>query len=421
MSASTDVAIIGAGPYGLSIATHLRMRGLDHRIVGSPMHFWLKQMPKGMLLKSEGFASTLYDPEERFTLRQFCEEQGIAYTDIGVPVTLETFSAYGLAFQKRLVPELENKTLMALERSSSGFLLRLDNEESFTARRVLLATGISHFRHIPAELEHLPPEFISHSSEHSDLGGFKGRDVTVIGGGASAIDLATLLHERGTIVRLITRGSSLVFHGKMKWPRPRWKRIRHPISGIGPGWRLLFFSDAPLIFHYLPERIRLQAVRRVLGPAGGWFMKDRFAGIPALLGSKLRRAEITNGRVRLIILTADGISRNLTTEHVIAATGFNVDVRRLSFLSEGIRSQLRSTEHVPVLSSHFESSIPGLYVVGPASANSFGPVMKFAFGAKFAAPHIARHLAAVSLVPAPSKPPATALTARRLKSMGTEK
>jgi cation diffusion facilitator CzcD-associated flavoprotein CzcO len=51
-----DVAIVGAGPYGLSIAAHLHDRGIRYRIIGSPMQFWVSHMPDGMQLKSEGFA-----------------------------------------------------------------------------------------------------------------------------------------------------------------------------------------------------------------------------------------------------------------------------------------------------------------------------------------------------------------------------
>src|SRR5262245_36843024 len=91
-----DVAIVGAGPYGLSIAAHLKALGIDFRIFGKPMHTWQTHMPKGMKLKSEGFASLLYDPGSTFTLETYCKEKRIPYSPIGLPVPLEVFSAYGL-------------------------------------------------------------------------------------------------------------------------------------------------------------------------------------------------------------------------------------------------------------------------------------------------------------------------------------
>src|ERR1700704_4700046 len=126
MTSFCPVAIIGAGPYGLSLAAHLRARGIRHRIFGKPMEFWLNQMPSGMSLKSDGFASNLYDPEDRFTLKRFCEERGIAYADIGIPVRLDTFTAYGLAFKKEMVPELEERMVVAIARQPPGFAITLD-------------------------------------------------------------------------------------------------------------------------------------------------------------------------------------------------------------------------------------------------------------------------------------------------------
>jgi len=102
-----NTAIIGAGPYGLSIAAHFRHRGIAFRIFGRPMDSWLAHMPKGMMLKSDGFASNIYDPESAFTLQQFCSERRIEYGHTGVPVKIDTFTSYGLAFRERMVPELE--------------------------------------------------------------------------------------------------------------------------------------------------------------------------------------------------------------------------------------------------------------------------------------------------------------------------
>ena len=161
-----DVAIIGAGPYGLSIAAHLRQLGVNYRIFGSPMSTWLTQMPRGMHLKSEGFASSLSDPNSTFPLSAFCKDAGLPYADLGLPVPLETFTAYGLEFQKRFVPNLENKQVVSVRRSPHGFEVRLEQDELLDARRVIMAVGISHFGYIPSVLAALPEEFVTHSSRH---------------------------------------------------------------------------------------------------------------------------------------------------------------------------------------------------------------------------------------------------------------
>jgi thioredoxin reductase len=389
-----DTAIIGAGPYGLSIAAHLCHRGIPFRIFGRPMDSWLQHMPKGMMLKSDGFASDIYDPERAFTLRQFCAEQGIEYADAGVPVRLETFGSYGLAFRDRMVRELEDKLVVSVDRAPGGFVLRLEDGETFQARRVVLAVGITHFEYVPENLAHLPPEFLSHSARHREVEPFRGRSVVVIGGGASALDLAGLLQEAGANVQLVSRRGELKFHSQPTGkPRSWWQKIRHPQSGLGPGMRSRFFADAPGAFFYLPERLRLEIVRRTLGPSGGWFIRDKVIGkMPVHLGCTPQGAEVRNGSVHLNVQAADGSKREIVTEHVIAATGYRVDLERLKFLNAEIRSKIKAINGAPVLSSTFESSIPGLYFAGVAAANSFGPVMRFAFGAGYAARKVTRAL-----------------------------
>jgi thioredoxin reductase len=385
-------AIIGAGPYGLSVAAHLRRSGVPFRIFGRPMDSWLAHMPKGMMLKSDGFASDIYDPESEFTLGRFCAEQGIEYADSGIPVRLETFAAYGLAFRDRMVPELEDKLVANIDRLPDGFLLRLEDGETVKARAVVLAVGITHFAYVPENLGHLPAEFLSHSARHHEVEPFRGCNVVVVGGGSSAMDLAGLLHEAGADVQLVSRRESLKFHSQPTGkPRSRWQQIRHPQSGLGPGVRSRFFSNSPMVFHYLPKRLRVEAVRRTLGPSGGWFIRDKVVGkVPLHLGCTPQGAEIKNGKVELRVRVMDGSEQKIVTDHVIAATGYRVNMERLTFLNPEIRSRLKTVEGSPVLSSTFESSLPGLYFVGVAAANSFGPVMRFAFGAGFAARTLTR-------------------------------
>jgi thioredoxin reductase len=382
----TDVAIIGAGPYGLALAAHLRTAGVNHRIFGRPMDLWQRHMPEGMLLKSDGFASNLYDPESKLTLERFCRERSIEYHDDLVPVRLQTFTEYGLAFKDCFAPDLEETIVDSLRQDSVGFSFNLENGTKVRARRVVAATGVGPFRFVPPPLDTLPKEFVTHSYDHHDLGPLKGRRVAVIGGGASAIDIAGLLSERGCDVQLICRREKLIFANPPTASRPLWQRIRHPRSGIGPGLKSRLCTDAPLLFHLMPVGFREKVVRSHLGPAAGWPMRARVVGrIPVLSGSELLNARITAEGVRLELRRKTGEATDVTVDHVIAATGYRVDVRRLTYLDQALLSRVAHVNQAPVLSRRFESSVKGLFFTGPVAANSFGPLMRFAFGAGFAA------------------------------------
>jgi hypothetical protein len=388
-----NAVIVGAGPYGLSVAAHLRQKGISFRIFGRPMDSWISHMPKGMMLKSDGFASNISDPSGDYTLGQFCAEKRIAYTDKGVPASLETFVAYGLAFCNRKVPGLEDKTVVGVEPQPQGFMVGLDNGEMVHTRRVILAVGVTHFGYIPEALSGLPSEFVSHSAHHSDVERYRGRSVVVIGAGASALDIAGLMHEAGVHVQLVAR-KPLKFHSKSDKPRPWWDHLRRPPSGLGPGWKSYLFANFPNLFRYLPVSLRLMTVHRVLGPSGGAFIKDKVAGkVPTMIGYTPVGSRIKDGKVHLTLVSEDRETCELTADHVVSATGYRVNLERLQFLSPETRSKIKTVAGSPVLSSTFESTIPGLHFVGLAAASSFGPVMRFAFGADFTARAVAKAVA----------------------------
>ena len=360
------------------------------------MQVWREEMPRGMHLKSDGFASDLYDPDRRFTLKNYCKDHRIAYADYGLPVNLGTFVDYALDFQKQCVPMLERVRVVDISRSGGGFTICLENGETLTARSVVMATGISYFSYVPECLSSLPRELCTHSGAHHDLSGFRNRRVVVVGGGASATDLAALMHKEGASVRVVSR-SRLEFHlPPDDKPRSLWKRLRAPNLGLGPSLRSALYTVAPWMFHFLPRELRLRLVRRHLGPAGGWFIKDQVIGKVQLHVGEIKSVSIpTPQRIALQLTDEHGSPLEIEADHVIAATGYQVSVASLGILNKELRIELQTEDKSPILSLGFQSSISGLYFIGVASANSFGPVMRFARGAEYAAVRLSAHLGRV--------------------------
>jgi thioredoxin reductase len=386
--------IVGSGPYGLSLAAQLAPLNVEHRIFGLCMETWDKHMPPNMLLKSEGFASDLYAPGVGYPLRQFCRERDIPYEDTGVPVHRRVFVEYGREFQRRLVPRLEQTMIKRLSQVPGGFELQTSDGQTLQTRRVVLAVGITHFPYVPPLLRELPMEAVSHSYDHGDFSKFQGKRVLIIGAGASAVDVAIDLKAAGARPELMARSLRILFHSPSKAQRNWAERLRNPRSTIGLGWRSKLAVDFPLIFHTLPERVRHRTVARHLGPAPGWFARADFEGkIPAHLGCQLEEVKQSGNQLCVLYRDSAGACREIETDHVIAATGYRPVLGALSFLDEDLAAKMKSAGETPKLDRNFTSSVPGLYMIGLASANSFGPVCRFACGAEFTTKRLARHLA----------------------------
>ncbi|MGW1559516.1 FAD-dependent oxidoreductase [Streptomyces sp. NPDC002144] len=391
------VAIIGAGPFGLSTAAHLRARGIPVRVFGEPMVSWRDHMPAGMLLKSTPVASSLDAPQQGHTLADYCDAAGIKrlVTDEDI-IPVETFIAYGEWFQQKLVPELEQVRVVSVDRGSGGFELKLDSGELFTARAVVVATGLHGLAHLPAELAAAPDGPtptgpVSHSSQHHDLTRYAGKDLIVVGAGQSALETAVLAAEAGAQVRVVSRGHGKVAFGAPPWDQPRLR----PESPFGRAWSLWALSYYPHPYRRLPAGARHYLVRRVLGPLGAWWLRDRFEGkvqvteVDRIVGTDADGASPT-----LTVRTFGGQTEKLAADHVIAATGYRVDIAAMDFLGPELRTRVAVSRGTPRLGAGYVSSVPGLYFTGLPAAASYGPVMRFVCGTEFASPRLARHLAA---------------------------
>jgi FAD-dependent urate hydroxylase len=385
--------IIGAGPYGLSIAAHLRARGLPFELVGTPLESWRRFMPRGMLLKSERFASNLWDPQRRFSLRRYCEAQRQPWQAVGSPLSLAAFLDYADWFREHNALEPRQLQLTALTQVPGGFRLAFSDGSHFTSRRVVLATGHMAFRVLPAELAQLPEPLALHSSRIGDVAGYAGRDVCVIGAGQSALETAALLHENGARVRLLVRRDRIEWNAPSK-PRPLSARMLAPDAGVASGWKSVAISELPRVFRwYFPPERRHWFVARAYGPGGSWWLRERVEGrLPIELTTRVLSAQAEGSGVRMQLQTPLG-PRTLAAHHVVAATGFQVDIDRLAYLDPALaRAIARETGGIPRLDARFETSVPGLFIVGVASAPVFGPIMRFMYGAKHVAPVIARRL-----------------------------
>lgn len=379
MTASTcQVAIVGAGPYGLAAAAHLRSAGVDIRVFGEPMGFWQTQMPRGMLLISSWDASHIADPHQALTLNAYQEAQNLM---IPWPVPLERFITYGQWFQRQVVPDLDRRRVSQIERISEGFGLLMEDGEWLHARRVVLATGLASFSSRPLAFDGLPPHLASHSSEHNDLSKFAGQDVTVVGAGQSAMTSAALLHESGANVEVLVREPQ-VHWVRRKLHRHRLlepvRRLAYAPTDVGPAG-LSRIVGTPDLFRRLPRPVQRRIAARSIRPSGAPWLRPRLANVPITTGRQVLSATAAGDRVQLAL--DDGTRRSIN--HVLLATGYRVDLGAYPFLSREIVASVRQTNGYPELNRGFESTVRGLHFVGAPAALTYGPAMRFVSGTAF--------------------------------------
>ncbi len=381
-----DAVVVGAGPYGLSTAAHLKGRGLKVAVFGKPLGLWRDHMPKRMLLRSLWWCTSLSDPRGEFRLERFCQESG---NDKSYPLPLETFVQYGLWFKERAVPEVDETFVTAIERQDGQFHITLADGREVESRAVVMATGPHAYANRLAQYDGIGPDLVSHSSDHGDFSRFKGRDVMVIGGGQSAIEYAALLHEAGARVRVAARRRIMWLNPDRDAVRTTWERIVAPSAAVGPGWRNWVLDNFPYLFYKFPQDWKDSYNSNYESGATDW-LRNRVIGKVTLHENRtVTSCSAVDGKVAATL--SDGAT--VIVDHILLATGYKVDLSRLTMIHPSLRAQIRTDLAIPVLNSRFESSVPGLYFVGISSLRAFGPLYRFVAGCGAAARRVAGAIA----------------------------
>lgn len=389
-----DVAIVGAGPYGLATAAHLSEQGLNVIVFGKPMQLWREHMPDGMLLRSFWWATNISDPKKQYGLEQFCHVTDQPLID---PMASKTVINYGLWFYRQAIRNADQTYVRTVERQENQFTLTLDDGRMIVCKAVVMAPGLSYYVHRPYEYSHLPSEVLSHTADHCTFKDLAGKSVVIIGGGQSALETAALAHESGAHVQLVTRSPLVWITESASFPehRPFLERLRRPKAGIAPGWFNWQLERFPYLFQSLPRTTKDRILRGIgsYGPMGAAWLKPRVIGQVDLY--ELQRVEHIRDTDNGAEVTLSN-NKVLTADHIILGTGYQVDVKRLPMLHPSLLSQIKTYRSAPILNNSFESTVPGLYFTGFSSVKSCGPLYRFILGTDAAARQVAsavsRHL-----------------------------
>ena len=391
----TNVAIIGAGPYGLTAAAYLRRAGVDVRVIGQPMSFWQK-MPAGLQLRSNWQASCMVEYEGELSLDSFCAATDARFSS---PVPLDRFIEYGLWVQQQVAPDVDRRRVETLAPAPGGFRLTFGDGATLTARRVVVAAGIELFANRPQFAAGLPSELASHTGDHQDFSPFRGKQVLVVGGGQSALECAALLSENGAQAEVAARRDRIIWlhGGKYQRQLGRYATLVYAPTDVGP-LGLSRLVAVPDLFRRLPRPAQDPLAYRSIRPAGAAWLPPRLTDVPLRLGQSVVSATERGGRVH--VRFADGGTRDV--DHLLFGTGYRVDITRYPFLAPELTTQIKRAGGYPLLGPGMESSVPGLHFAGAPSAWSFGPIVRFVSGGWYTGRSLVRTIAGPSRLPAPA-------------------
>jgi cation diffusion facilitator CzcD-associated flavoprotein CzcO len=380
-----DVAVIGAGPFGLSVAAHLPHRAV--RVFGEPMQTWRTRMPPDMLLRSDWEETSLSAPQDLGGISIWARAAG---EDREEPIPLQKFLRYADWFRQTFVRESDPADVVQLDRGGGMLRVTTAAGDEVDARRAVVAVGVTPFPYAPPPFDAAMGDGVTFAIERQDYSPYQGGRVVVVGGGQGGLEAAALALRAGAEVELIVRSHLRWFTDREPYRkrgpvRRRLYRLAYPVVGYGPPPlnRLALHPDA---FAALPKPLRRRVAARILRAGGSPWVRsvvgDRIVVTEGVAVGELRRRD-HGFELRL----DDGSTRH--ADAVVVSAGFRFALDRLTFLSPAVKAGIAVEDGWPVLDRCFRSTDADVLFVGFAAERRFGPIARFVSGSRFTA-HRAR-------------------------------
>ena len=358
---TVELAVVGAGPYGLATAARACARGVDAALFGKPMGFWRDCMPAQMLLRSG--RDWHLDPAGVDTFEAFlaCTDTRLADAE---PIPIGMVLDYSDWFIERQALGIRRELVVDCTAVPGGIRLELSNGERLTARTVVAAPGIAKFAQFPEWARQVPEGRRSHTVERVRFDDVAGARCLVVGGRQSAYEWAALLCEHdAAAVHVVHR------HPVPRFAAADWSFVDAYMDDTmaTPGWwrRLSddrrtqighqFWSVGRLTLEpWIPQRLDPERVR-------SW-PRSEVTRVAADAGDELQ------------VTLSDGAA--VTVDEIIFATGFRSELGYVNYLA-GLSDTIAQRDGFPVLDENFATTVPGLYLTGFLATQDFGPFFGF--------------------------------------------
>lgn len=329
-----DVIVAGSGMLGLVVSFALRRQGvmrirtLDQAEAGREGP-WVTYARMNTLRSPNHLTGPVFGIA-CLTFRAWYEAQhGAAAWETLGKIPRGMWMDYLIWYRRVLELPVENGVqVVAMRPATHGLdvdLVHPDGRtETAATRKLILATGREGQARprIPAPFAPYLGQQVSHTATDIDFAALAGKDVAVLGLGASALDNAACALEAGArqvtvlarspTVPRINKAKGIVYGG-----------FTHGFPTLPPEWRLKLL-DYISSYRVAPPR---DTVLRVFGHANAALW----------LESPVRSARLEDGRLRL-----ETPEQSLVVDHVILGTGFAIDLSAPAELAE----------HAPLIRTH---------------------------------------------------------------------
>jgi len=382
MDDTTDLLIVGAGPYGLAMAAYARHLGVDHMVVGKPMDFWKVNMPEGMYLRTG--SDVQLDPLRIHTIEKLLEVQGRTPADVE-PLSLRFYLAYAQWFQEQTQIDARPVLVQRLDCADGEggrFRAAMANGQTISARHVVIAVRFKYFSHLPRDVvERLPEGRYAHTCDLVDFRHLQGKRCLIVGGHQSAFEWTALLNDAGCAAAHVSYR-----HDSPAFNRPDISWIAPMVEAIvdDPGW-----------FRRLPQKERDAVIDRFWAVGRlkiePW-LESRVMKETVTLWPKTRIAAVRESRDALSVRLDNGST--FPVDAIILATRYRVQIDRVPFLARGnILDRLLTHDGFPKLDEHFQTNIPRRFITSLPATQDFGPFFGFTYGVGASAKLIGRAIA----------------------------
>lgn len=366
IKAPVDLAIIGAGPAGLSLAAHAAHHGLSVALFGEPMSFWKRSIVP-LPLRSLPGSTNIDTPRAGYTYAEFAREVGLVELK---NIPFHAFLAYAQRFLRGHGLCVNRTQVTGLSRAADVWHLRTPRGE-WHARNVAVAVGLKGMERLPSAIASRRVPYTL-ASQLQSFSPYAGKRVAVLGAAQSAAEIALEAAAKCAEVHMLVRGSAI-----------KYRSLHTPGN---PAFKLLF-RRADVFFQQLPAVLQNRLIRYLLKGTVEPGMRETIAASGVTVHTHVA-LDATASAVAGIRLDLGG-GRELVVDHLVVATGYQYDVRRIPFLqAQAADGSLRHEGGLPVLSRHAEASLPGLYFAGLSALRMLGPQCQFVFGTSKVTPRI---------------------------------